>query len=119
MDSASEGVTISTPAIHSSNVISFSRAKSCTCCTKLAITFRMRGDVFGPVALMTVWVKSGSKRWVLGVVLEGIPEPPSICWLGGLLSMPLALAELCLLSSGTSCNGWTPAIASIENFQTG
>ena len=65
------GVTISTPAIHSSTVRSFSRAKSWICCIKLCTTCRIRGDALGPVALSTVWVKLGSNFVPRGVVVDG------------------------------------------------
>lgn len=62
------GRTISTPAIHSSTVISFSLAKSCICCIRLAMTFLVRGAALGPAALMTFWVKLGSNLWFAAFV---------------------------------------------------
>ena len=38
------------------------------CCIMLLITFRMRGEAFGPVALMTLLVKFGSKLCVFGAL---------------------------------------------------
>src|ERR1700733_7495980 len=49
-----------TPSIHSSMVSSTSRAKSWTCLMSADMISLVRGDVLGPMALMTLLVKLGS-----------------------------------------------------------
>jgi hypothetical protein len=56
--------TISTAAVHSSTVISFSLAKSCKCLNKLGITCASLAFAFGPVAAITESVNVGLKREV-------------------------------------------------------
>ena len=65
--------TISTAAVHSSTVISFSLAKSCKCLIKLGITCASLAFAFGPVAAITASVNFGLKREVL---VEPAPPPP-------------------------------------------
>ena len=68
--------TISTAAVHSSTVISFSLAKSCKCLSKLGITCASLALAFGPVAAITESVNVGLKREVL--VESAAPAlPPS------------------------------------------
>lgn len=51
---------ICTPCIHSSTVMSFSRAKSWICLIRLPKTCLMRGLALGPMELTTLSVKLGS-----------------------------------------------------------
>lgn len=74
IDVESKKRTNSKPAIHSSTVSSFSRAKSCKCWIKLAVSCLTLGVAFGPVALITDCVKSGLNLCVLPFVTAGACE---------------------------------------------
>jgi hypothetical protein len=82
MSSSQNNHTISTAAVHSSTVISFSLAKSCKCLSKLGITCASLLFAFGPVAAMTASVNLGLKREVLVESAAVAAEPSAAGTLG-------------------------------------